>query len=116
MKTLSRAQSLRMVLRTIPVIAAVLLPTAAMPADEVEPQRHVTVAIDGKAILPSHGTVAGVWLFAESGDAQVVLLGHPPRRAVASLGKGHRMTIRASGDTLDAGSRQPVSPHGAGRE
>ena len=48
----------------------------------------------GEPILPMHGTVAGFWLFAEDEGAQLAMMGHPPRRAVATLDKGRQMTIR----------------------
>ncbi len=53
-----------------------------------------TVTVDGKEILPSHGSASGFWLFAEDADAELALMGHPPRRAVAALDKGRRITIR----------------------
>jgi hypothetical protein len=52
------------------------------------------VELDGKPVLPMHGTTAGFWLFAQDDAVQLALMGHPPRRAVASLDQGHRITIR----------------------
>jgi mono/diheme cytochrome c family protein len=52
------------------------------------------VSLDGRTMLPMHGTTAGLWMYAESPDAQLVLTGHPPCRAVASLDRGHQITLR----------------------
>jgi len=80
---------------TTAVMSLVVLPTLTLAvAAEPASGQHVTVTIDGKAILPSHGTAAGFWLFAENEDAQLVLMGHPPRRAVVSLENGHEIWIR----------------------
>lgn len=59
-----------------------------------EPSRETTVAIDGKSLLPMHGTTAGFWLYAGDEGAQLALTGHPPRHAVATCDQGHRITIR----------------------
>lgn len=58
------------------------------------PQKETTVALDGQPVLPSHATVAGFWLFAEDEGAQLALMGHPPRRGVATLDQGRRITLR----------------------
>ena len=63
-----------------------------------EPPRDTTVEVDGKLVLPMHGTVAGFWLVAEDGGAQLALMGHPPRRAVAALNRDRRITIRIAVD------------------
>ncbi len=86
---------LAMIQPAVVVIVTAFSPTTAMSASNVESQRQATVTIDDKPILASHGTVTGFWFFAESEEAQLALLGHPPRRAIASLDKGHRMTIRS---------------------
>ena len=61
-----------------------------------------TIEINGKTVLPSHGTAAGVWFFHDSklGDAspQLLLMGFPepvPRyRFIAVLNPGDRIVIR----------------------
>jgi len=66
-----------------------------------------TVEINGKTVLPSHGTVAGVWFFhdTERGDAspQLLLLGFPspsPKyRIVAVLNKGDHIRINPPGES-----------------
>jgi len=75
---------------------------AATSVGAAEPNWETTVALDGKPVLPMHGTVAGFWLFAEDEGAQLALMGHPPRRAVAALDKGRRITIRIA---VDPGGR-----------
>ena len=69
---------------------------ATTSAGAAELNRETTVELDGKAVLPMHGTVAGFWLFAEDEGAQLALMGHPARRAVAALAKGRRITIRTA--------------------
>lgn len=59
-----------------------------------EPARETTVMIDGRPVLPGHGSVTGLWVFAEDTGAQLAMMGHPPRQAVAELEEGRRITIR----------------------
>ncbi len=87
----------RLLLMTILAVvfsAIVCVPFAALAADEAQPQRLATVALDDKPVLPSHGSRAGTWFFAESEEAQLALFGHPPCRAIASLDKSRRATLR----------------------
>ena len=69
---------------------------------------ETTVAFDGKQILPAHGSVSGFWLFAEDAGAELALMGHPPRRAVAALDKGRRITIRTVAGTVGRQARPLV--------
>ena len=59
-----------------------------------EPAHDTTVMIDGRPVLPAHGSVTGLWVFAEDAGAQLAMMGHPPRQAVATLEEGRRITIR----------------------
>jgi len=59
-----------------------------------------TVTFNGRAVLPSHGSAAGVWAFLRSDtDPQMLLLGHPQTtsgpcyRAVLQLNGGDRVRI-----------------------
>jgi len=79
---------------------------------------ETTVQLDGRAVLPKHGTVAGFWLFAEDEGAQLAMMGHPPRRAVASLDRGRRLTIQSELGPTDEPSvlsvrARPLSGAGA---
>jgi len=73
------------------IVAALML---SMAAGAAQPARETTVEFDGKPVLPMHGTVAGFWFFAQDEGVQLAMMGHPARRAVASLAQGRRMTIR----------------------
>lgn len=75
------------------VFVGAVLPWAAQ-GETPQPPPATTVAIDGQTILPSHGTTAGLWLYAEDQGAQLAMMGHPPRRGVASLERGRRIAIR----------------------
>ena len=77
-----------------PWLPAFMSAFLAVSAGAAEPPAHTTVEFDGKPLLPAHGTVAGFWFFAKDQGAQLALMGHPPRRAVASLDNGRRITIR----------------------
>lgn len=81
-------------------LGASLVLLGALCAGPVLAGLEATVALDGKAVLPTHGTAAGFWLFAADGGAQLAVMGHPPRRAVASVDKGRRITIRMAAGTL----------------
>jgi len=61
----------------------------------------MAVAINSQTVLPSHGTVAGFWLYAQR-HAQAALMGHPPRRAVAAMDAGHTLTITSPVDAAGA--------------
>ena len=71
-----------------------LLSVVAASAAAERPPRRTTVEIDGKQILPMHGTTTGFWLYAQDEGTQLALMGHPPRPALASLARGRRITIR----------------------
>ncbi len=79
-----------LLLAVLPALVSIV----ATSAKAAEPSRETTVEIDGKPILPMHGTTAGFWLYANDEGAQLALMGHPPRRAVATLDQGRRITIR----------------------
>lgn len=101
------------------LVSAFFPPTAMLPSAVAEPAREVTVAIDGKAALPTHGTAAGFWLFAEGEGAQLALMGHPPHRAVATLEPGRRISIRVPVRAVaakDVIGLQAVGLDGAGAE
>jgi len=91
----------------LPGALALLATTSAGAA---ESNRETPVALDGKPGFPMHGTVAGFWLFGEDEGAQLAMLGHPPRRAVAALGKGRRITIRAAVDPVGWQGKPLVDP------
>ncbi len=79
----------------LPILVSALFPLAPPgPVRAAEVAREVIVALDGKPVVPSHGTTAGFWLFAEDDGAQLALMGHPPRRAVASLAQGRQIALR----------------------
>jgi hypothetical protein len=67
---------------------------ATAPNAAEEPRRETLVEIDGKRILPMHGTTAGFWFFAEDQGAQLALLGQRPQQAVATLEAGRRIALR----------------------
>jgi len=71
----------------------------AAPAAETFPA--TSVALDGAALQPSHGTTAGFWLVAADDQAQLAVMGHPPRRAVADLAAGHRLALTTPLGPLD---------------
>ena len=63
-------------------------------------QQKTTVSLNGQAVFPSHGTVAGLWSYARSADGpQMLLLGHPATgtgpdyRAVLDLNAGDRIQL-----------------------
>jgi hypothetical protein len=64
------------------------------PALGADGTGETTVAIDGQPLLPTHGTTAGLWLYADGQAAQLAVTGHPPRQAVASFQPGRRIEIR----------------------
>jgi len=74
--------------------ACLFLTSAASAGEAAKPPAETIVALDGKPLLPTHGTTAGFWLFAADEGAQLAVMGHPPRRAVASLDRGRRIAIR----------------------
>ena len=62
-------------------LLALVFPAAALRAEEpaAPPAAKMTLTIDGKPILPTNGTVAGVWFFADfdgEKQTQLLLLGH----------------------------------------
>lgn len=57
------------------------------------PSPKTVIEFDGREIKPTYGSSAGQWLFAEGRDVQLLLLGNPLRRAVASLERGRRISI-----------------------
>ena len=65
---------------------------------------ETTVSLDGKPVLPMHGSVAGFWMFAENERVQLAIMGHPPRTAVTALDKGRRIAIRTVVDSANAAS------------
>ena len=81
-------------------------------ADEAAPPTEtpkVTVAIDGKAVLPSFGTVAGSWFYnAGPTGSQALLLGFPKGgveqipnyRLVADLNSGSSISLTIPGATV----------------
>ncbi len=64
------------------------------PGDKPSQPPETLVELDGTPVLPMHGTTTGFWLFARDEGAQLVMLGHPAREALASLDQGRRITIR----------------------
>ena len=79
-------------------------PTAMADADKkpgVPAESKTTVTLNDDAVLPSHGSAAGVWAFLHSERGpQMLLLGHPETasgscwRAVLQLDGGDRMRLR----------------------
>ena len=57
--------------------SAGLATVAATSAAAENPPRETTVEIDGKPILPMHGTTAGFWLYANDEGAAACLDGAP---------------------------------------
>lgn len=81
-----------------------LATVAAFAAGEAKPVR-VTMALNGKAVPPASGSVAGVWFYAlQGGGAQVLLTGHPDVpgswRMTAALNSGDevRMSFVPNGE------------------
>lgn len=104
----------------LPILVLTLFPLATLrPAHSAEPAQETIVALGGKPVLPTHGTTAGFWLFAEDAGAQLALMGHPPRRAVASLAQGRQITLRVPIGPLaaqDAVELRAVCLDGSGAE
>ncbi len=79
-------------------------PTAIAGADEkssVSAESKTTVTLNDDAVLPSHGSAAGVWAFLHSETGpQMLLLGHPEPasgscyRVVLQLDDGDRVQLR----------------------
>jgi hypothetical protein len=86
--------------RWFPLFTSALFSLSVATVIAAEPPQETTVALDDKPVLPMHGTTAGFWFFAEDEGAQLALMGHPPRRALATLDQGRRITIRVPLDPI----------------
>ena len=89
------------------VLAAVASLPAFLPAHVAVAQEskcETTVALDGESVLPMHGSVTGFWLFGQDDHTQLAMMGHPPRKMIAALAKGGRITIRINGVSVVPGA------------
>ncbi|MDZ7619666.1 MAG: hypothetical protein U1E05_21920, partial [Patescibacteria group bacterium] len=68
-----RALSMRALSMLAVAMLAVCTPAISAAADAATPQRLSVVVMDGKPVVSSHGTAAGVWFFAESEAVQLAL-------------------------------------------
>ena len=95
----------RLNLTALPAIVCFFVITSVALADDIAvpvppTEMKTVVTLNGHAVLPSHGSAAGVWAYLRShSEPQMLLLGHPQSalgpcyRAVLELSKGDRVRL-----------------------